>query len=420
MDEAAILLHSINIKIVIGNFGVTHPTWTGAGAYLKDGLAKADFLGLHEYKYKSRLSVSMRDEALPTCRWWVFRYMRLVKEIQDSGGRVPPIFMTEFGVDEGGGQDSDGWRATNLGAIGMFNLSVEYETICKQLGYVVGIFSYASHVFSGQWSSFVNDGPLNDLFVAYIKKELTPVTPVQTLIIDGRLMNMVQFDTHVKGIDLSWANTVVIHHTAKPTVADWTACGWECRKENMRLYYQNDVVWYDENGVQQKGWTSGPHLFVSDEGVGLFSTLSKPGTGVVGHNSNTIHIEVVGDYTLSLPVGATYTNMISVAATLLRHMPNTTKLTYHSALQPNTSCPGNGIIYNWHAVETAVYAQVNKVDLSQEQPTATKIRWHTEEAYRELLAYSHVPETDPGMQRLHELIKLDGGLLYRFEALHPV
>jgi hypothetical protein len=33
-----------------------------------------------------------------------------------------------------------------------------------------------------------------------------------------------------------------------------------------------------------------------------------------------------------------------------------------------------------------------------------------------LLAYSHVPETDPGMQRLHELIKLDGGLLYRWES----
>ena len=407
-----LLMHGRGFKVMVGNFSSGIPQLkkadpnSRAWEILAPMLVGADYRCRHSYWYPG-------NGSSPHDLWTALRHRLDEEELKSLGyTMLPPLFITECGVD-GGPIGKMGWKSFGMSWEQYRQQIAEFYTELDKDPYVMGAGLFTCGP-TPDWDSFVID----DNMIRWLATQanggivgvsappvvIPPVVtpPAPKLVIDGRLMNLAQFDTHVKNTDLSWATTVVIHHTAVPTLAQWAACGWECRKENMRKYYEG------------LGWTSGPHLFVSTEGVGLFSTLSKPGTGVVGHNSDTIHIEVVGDYSTALPTGVTWTNMVSTAATLLRYMPRITKLTYHGALQSTTACPGNGIIYNWAKIRDAVYTEVNKVDLSQEQPTATKIRWHAEEAYRELLA-AGVPETDKGMQRLHEMIKLDGGLLYRWE-----
>lgn len=404
-----LLMHSRSFKVVVGCFGTGTPQLkkavpsSNAWTIMAPMLVGADFRSRHSYWYPA-------NGSSPHDLWTALRHRLDEEELVSLGYKMlPPLVITEAGVD-GGPVGKMGYKSFGINEEQYTQQFSEFYTELDKDPYVFGACLFTCGP-TPDWNSF----EVTPNMIRWLAQHanggiagtvVTPpivVPPAQKLVIDGRLMNNEQFEQHVINTNLSWATTVVIHHTAKPTVEDWAQCGWECRKEAMRLYYQNVL-----------GWDSGPHIFVSDEGMGLFSPLSKPGTGVVGHNSDTIHIEIVGDYSTTLPVGKTYDYMISSAAILLKHMPTTTKLTYHSALQVGTQCPGNGIIYNWGQIRDAIYCEVNKVDLSHEEPTKEKIRWHMEQAYRELVAIG-VPKCDKGMQRINELVRLDGGLMYRWE-----
>lgn len=86
-----------------------------------------------------------------------------------------------------------------------------------------------------------------------------------------------------------WARGVVIHHTYRPTAAEWR--GAESMASLARYY----------RGL---GWLSGPHLFVcpdapreADRGIWQLTPLNLPGTHARAANPTTWGIEHVGDYT---------------------------------------------------------------------------------------------------------------------------
>ena len=87
----------------------------------------------------------------------------------------------------------------------------------------------------------------------------------------------------------SWVNWVTVHHTVKPTVAQWR--GMQTMNALVRYY-------------KKQGWTSAPHLFIcvgspnaKYDGIFQLTPLNLQGTHA-GHicNTKSIGIEVVGYY----------------------------------------------------------------------------------------------------------------------------
>jgi hypothetical protein len=97
---------------------------------------------------------------------------------------------------------------------------------------------------------------------------------------------------------------VILHHTAIPTLADWKD---KDISGNDRQTHENRRKKLErlKNVYEQKGWRSGPHLFIDDRWIWLFSEMSEFGTHAKWGNSfrnnrglhYSIGIEVVGDYT---------------------------------------------------------------------------------------------------------------------------
>jgi hypothetical protein len=376
------------LKTVAWNFSFGGPEPEEYVHFLSSA-AKADCYGFHEYWTPAQWA-----NQAAWAGWTFWRYKKFIAALP-AALRDKPVFITESGIDMS--ENYQGWRSEVS----------ENEYLNEFELYLAGLTPNVKAVFvyeAGAWPLWYDFEltPYLATELLKMKKEEPVVPPVQTLIIDGRLMNAEEFENHVKQTNFSWANTIVIHHTFKPNKADWATVGWHGRKENMRQYYQG------------LGWESGPHLFVSDEGIGLFSPLSARGTGVTDNNTDTIHIEIVGDYTNTFPTGLTYFYVIKAIVALKKKKQ--LAVMFHKQLEPGglTECPGRGITVNWSVFMKDVNKAFNSVDLSQEEPTPTKIRWHVEEVYRGLKAMGVDVNSEP-MQRLYELIRLDGGLLYRFE-----
>lgn len=79
----------------------------------------------------------------------------------------------------------------------------------------------------------------------------------------------------------SWCKRITLHHTYKPTAADWRG------RRTM------DVL---ERYYHAKGWPSGPHLFLAPDGIWAGTPLASPGTHAGICNKDAIGLEIVGDY----------------------------------------------------------------------------------------------------------------------------
>ena len=391
------LLESINAWACIGNWSVGVPEmvlWTTTYAPLVNKCTGQHVIGLHEYW-------SDTDDISNV--WHCGRFT-MVPTLASKR-----IVITECGRDVVEGKGQPGWQLT-CSASTMVSDLFKYQALLDSYSNVLGATVFQIGSVDRRWKPFDVSSLWPVVVMNYVKEETEPMATA--IPIDGRLMNAPDFSVYAPNSGAkTWATRVCMHHTYIPDLSDWAIAGWEQRKYNMAYYY----------GIT-KGWDSGPHLFVSPEGIGLFSPLNKPGTGARGidpeggvWNDHTIHIEVVGNYTNTPPTGVVYSNAVTAAAACLQAIGrNTDRLTYHSLLQPDTTCPGNGFRNIWAKFVSDVGNIVNPIDLSQEEVSVTKVRWHMEEALRELKA-SGVSESLQGMKRIYELVKLPDGLLYKLE-----
>jgi hypothetical protein len=77
---------------------------------------------------------------------------------------------------------------------------------------------------------------------------------------------------------------VVLHNTASPTLAQWHQVPGGVRMRNLESYYRG------------LGWSAGPHLFVADDLIWLFTPLTMPGVHSPSWNRVSWGVEMVGDY----------------------------------------------------------------------------------------------------------------------------
>lgn len=133
---------------------------------------------------------------------------------------------------------------------------------------------------------------------------------------DGRALTLAEFSAHLAAFDFGTIlpDQVVLHNTAVPD-ASWaplgtsTATHWDRDEARLSLTAIRNKRQNQLDAIQRYyvslGWTAGPHLFIDDRWVWLFTPLDTIGVHAKEGNSYrdsagrlhyTIGIEVIGWY----------------------------------------------------------------------------------------------------------------------------
>jgi len=135
---------------------------------------------------------------------------------------------------------------------------------------------------------------------------------------------------------------VVLHNTAVPTFIDWHNVPGDQRMRGLEHYYRD---------VQQ--WSAGPHLFVADDRIWVFTPLNTPGVHSPSWNAIAWGVELVGDYSTEQLTPALRDNAVSALAIIHAAIgldPHTLRL-HKEDPKTTHNCPGKNIVkadmVNW-------------------------------------------------------------------------
>ena len=154
-----------------------------------------------------------------------------------------------------------------------------------------------------------------------------------------------QFKLYIEQIPIgSWANSVTVHHTYSPNLAD-RPNGWKTQHlENLKHYYKNVL-----------GWSAGPHLFTDEKAIFGLSSLYKRGVHAKSFNKDSIGIEMLGNYESDDPKTGRGLEVVKLTALtvaiLLKKMhlkaDNQTVLFHRDDPTTNKTCCGSLIEKEW-------------------------------------------------------------------------
>jgi hypothetical protein len=77
----------------------------------------------------------------------------------------------------------------------------------------------------------------------------------------------------------------VVHNTSAPRLLQWHSHPGEVRMRNLESYYRD-----------QQRWSAGPHLFVADDLIWVFTPLTTSGVHSPSWNGVAWGVELVGEY----------------------------------------------------------------------------------------------------------------------------
>jgi N-acetylmuramoyl-L-alanine amidase CwlA len=168
--------------------------------------------------------------------------------------------------------------------------------------------------------------------------------------IENKGLSIGDFENHVAGLKLAWKpKYVVIHHTGIPNLSQRPAGFTSQHMKNTEEFYEGF------------GWSAGPHLFTDDDQIWLFSTLEKKGVHAVSFNSNSIGIEMLGNYNEDDPKSGRGAKVIEITAKatgiLLKKLGlNVSAIKFHRD-DPKTTktCPGTKITKDWFVLQVSKY-----------------------------------------------------------------
>ena len=163
------LMHGIGKRTVALSLGVG---WTDIGCApdLARALAETDYWALHEYA-----APHMQDMA----GWLMLRYRRTVAELQAAGARIPPLLITECGIDGGtAGRPGKGWK-TFTDRAGYLSQLAWYDKELQRDSYVEAATIFTSGP-NWDWADFDVDQQLSQMLAAYIDaaRDTPPPPPV--------------------------------------------------------------------------------------------------------------------------------------------------------------------------------------------------------------------------------------------------
>jgi len=353
------LMHQDGLPAVVGNFSVgvpDPPVWAVYEPMLR-AMGPRDLLGLHEYW------VDADDLGNP---WHVGRW-RIVPRLQSV-----PTVVTECSRDTVEGRGRPGWQRTCsaeqiLAELRRFGEIVEAAPqVVGACGFQIGSTDDKFRPFdlAPVWPRVVAgySGTAPAWGTAVTPQPVEEVKPVGTrLEIDGRYLSVTEFAGYVAGLDLSGVTTVVMHNTVSPDVATWEKWGgWPYWHHGLRDYYES------------RGWTATPHLFVDSGGIGVLWPLDKAGRGIGGgaREATVRHIELVGNYATTLPVGNLLLNGVAAAAAVLQRAGlGIAGLDYHyRVVNGRWDCPGKRLRDNWGWFAGLVAGRLQQIQPVIEEP----------------------------------------------------
>ena len=150
------IFHAYGLRVLVGNINVGHPDLKDEGLMHIIGRAiqGADGFGLHEYNWPNLWDGD--DPGVPGEQgmWYTLRYRRTVGWLTEHGYKVPPVYITEVGIDRAAKIDGphQGWVG---------HLTVEqyarqiawYESEVMRDHYVVAAFLFVAGPYQ-DWESF--------------------------------------------------------------------------------------------------------------------------------------------------------------------------------------------------------------------------------------------------------------------------
>ena len=161
-------------------------------------------------------------------------------------------------------------------------------------------------------------------------------------------LTLEEFKSYVKDYNFGRyvANKLIIHHTWRPTKAQWNG---EHSIDSLAAYYK------------RKGWVSGPHIFIAEDGIWLFTPMNVKGTHAGVGNWRSIGIEVVGDYDRKKWAGATKEYALGVIKILMERLKINTEMVKFHRDYSKKSCPGFSITKEWLFKELNFYKEKDTV-----------------------------------------------------------
>lgn len=174
----------------------------------------------------------------------------------------------------------------------------------------------------------------------------------------GKKLTVPQFRELVSGFNFGRIkpNSIVVHHTAVPTKEQWRGAA---SIAGLKRYYEG------------KGWSAGPHLFVGEDGIWLFTPMTDVGIHAAEGNATwvrngvqykgfrgpagcqlkdySIGIEVVGNYDRELWDGETKKNALYAIKGLMQRLGiGKDRIFFHRDFPTaRKSCPGWAITKPW-------------------------------------------------------------------------
>jgi hypothetical protein len=93
----------------------------------------------------------------------------------------------------------------------------------------------------------------------------------------GKVWTAESFEQYLKSISKpAWCNAICLHHTALPSL--------QMRPKGLLMQHIHNM----KDGYVQKGWKSGPHLYIDEDQIYAMSPLTEKGVHAVSFNSNSI------------------------------------------------------------------------------------------------------------------------------------
>src|SRR5438874_2965524 len=136
----------------------------------------------------------------------------------------------------------------------------------------------------------------------------------------GKGFTKEDFSSYVQNVQLdNWRpQFVVLHNTYIPKLSDWHKVPGLQRMQNLQSYYRDT-----------QRWSGGPHLFVADDLIWVFTPLDTAGVHSPSWNAISWGVELVGDYSsepLNASVQANAASALADLHALAGLDPNTLRL----------------------------------------------------------------------------------------------
>lgn len=351
-----------------GNFSngtpdVTDPAIMAAlAAFLND--TAPDYLLLHQYG-RPKLLQGMDDKGrVMGPEWMPLRHRVLIPALRAAGAAtIPPIYLTEFGVDGTGSPlGKRGWRSLypSFEAY-LADLQLADDALCED----PEIQGYALWDVGGpdEWADFNHGEAEVRRILALTAAAQPPIaapTPVPTPAPAKRLEGYAGVHWSTLAEFAAWMRTnqpdirrVVLHHTYKPTAAEWRG---RSSLEAAEAFYRNT-----------RKWRVGPALFIAPDGIwslhlpgtlnrgaGWNSVKDLPDGTSEGESRFVLNIEATGDFRQAPPTGTLRELIVGVLAVVLSQGEPDTG--YH-CLYGSTECPGAAFVREWPAMRAEAAAQ---------------------------------------------------------------